>query len=132
MTTDIAYIDSSAFVKLIAEESETAALRLELDRWARLASCSLLVAEVTRTVLRAAPALLPVASRLLAAVDLIAVTRPRLQQAGQLQPPQLRTLDALHLVSAMAVGARLGVLVTYDRRIASAAQWHGVSVVAPS
>lgn len=132
MSADIAYVDSSAFVKLVVTEPETAALRRDLSSWTRLTSSLLLVGEVMRAVLRTAPTSMQVASGLLASVDLVGITRARVQQAGLLQPPQLRTLDALHLVSALAVGSRLGAFVTYDQRMAAAAQWHGLPVVTPT
>ncbi|MBO0687594.1 MAG: type II toxin-antitoxin system VapC family toxin [Candidatus Dormibacteraeota bacterium] len=132
MSADVAYVDSSAFVKLVVTEPETAALRRDLSKWTRLTSSVLLVGEVMRAVLRTAPTSMQVASGLLASVDLVGVTRARVQQAGQLQPPQLRTVDALHLVSALAVGGRLGALVTYDERMAAAAQWYGLPVVTPT
>jgi len=131
MSADVAYVDSSAFVKLIATEPETAALRRALDGWSRIASSALLVAEVMRAVLRGAPASMPTASGLLGTVDLVGITRARLQHAGLLQPPQLRTLDALHLVSALAVGSRLGAVITYDQRLAAAAKWYGLPVLTP-
>jgi predicted nucleic acid-binding protein len=132
MNADLAYVDSSAFVKLIAAEAETAALRRALARWSRITSSALLVAEVTRAVLRNTPTSMPLAVGFLGTVDLIGITRARLQQAGLLQPPQLRTLDALHLVSALAVGSRLGALITYDQRLAAAAQWYGLPVLTPA
>ncbi|MBO0702962.1 MAG: type II toxin-antitoxin system VapC family toxin [Candidatus Dormibacteraeota bacterium] len=113
-------------------EPETAALRRDLSSWSRLTSSVLLVGEVMRAVLRTAPTSMQVASGLLASVDLVGITRARVQQAGLLQPPQLRTLDALHLVSALAVGSRLGAVVTYDQRMAAAAQWHGLPVITPT
>lgn len=118
--------------KLVAREPETAALREELDRWGRLVSSALTATEVSRALLRAAPALLPRAAALLADVDQLALSRALLQQAGTMQPPLLRTLDALHLVTALAVGPRLGALITYDRRMATAATWHGLTVLSPA
>jgi predicted nucleic acid-binding protein len=132
MNADVAYVDSSAFVKLIATEAETAALRRALARWSRIASSAVLVAEVTRAVLRNAPTSMPLAVGLLGTVDLVGITRARLQQAGLLQPPQIRTLDAVHLVSALAVGNRLGALITYDQRLAAAARWYGLPVLTPA
>ena len=53
------------------------------------------------------------------------------EQAGRLEPPALGTLDALHLVSALDLGDDLEGRVSYDDRIASPAQFHGVPVIAP-
>lgn len=132
MSADVAYVDSSALLKLISVEPETAALRRELNGWSRLASSALSVTEVMRAVVRAAPSLMPIASALLATVDLVAVTRARLQEAGLLQPPLLRTLDGLHLASARALGGSVGVVITYDRRMAAAASFYGMRVLSPA
>ena len=129
---DLVYVDSSALFKLVARESETAALRRELDRWGRLVSSALTATEVSRALLRAAPALLPRAAALLADVDQLTLSRTLLQHAATLQPPLLRTLDAMHLATALAIGPRLGALITYDRRMATAATWHGLTVLSPS
>lgn len=53
------------------------------------------------------------------------------QRAGVLDPPALRSPDALHLTAAMAVGDDLDGIVTYDQRLALAAQALGIPVVAP-
>jgi predicted nucleic acid-binding protein len=54
------------------------------------------------------------------------------EQAGRLEPPALRTPDALHLASALDLGDDLDGMVTYDERLAAAAQIHGVPVIAPA
>jgi predicted nucleic acid-binding protein len=51
--------------------------------------------------------------------------------AGMLDPPGLRTLDALHLASAASLGPELAGLVTYDERMAEAAATAGISVISP-
>lgn len=132
MTADLAYIDSSALLKLVSYEKETPALQRELGRWPRLVSSALAATEVSRAVLRAAPTLLPRAAAVLAGVDQFAVSRGRLQHAATLQPPVLRTLDAVHVATALAIGPRVGALITYDLRMAAAAAWHGLKVVSPS
>lgn len=119
-------------LKLVAREAETDALRRELRTWSRLVSSALAVTEVSRAVLRAAPVLLPRAAAVLAGIDQVAVSRALLQHAAILQPPLLRTLDALHIATALGIGPRLGALITYDRRMATSAAWHGISVLSPS
>jgi hypothetical protein len=52
--------------------------------------------------------------------------------AGILRPPELRSLDSLHLATALALGPRLGAFVTYDERLADAARWYGLPVTTPS
>ena len=46
-------------------------------------------------------------------------------------PPGLRTLDALHVASAQAIGAALTMLVTYDQRMYKVARSLGLPVAAP-
>jgi len=54
-----------------------------------------------------------------------------LETAATLEPPGLRTLDAIHLASALSLGTDLGAMVVYDERLATAAESNGVAVVAP-
>ena len=54
-----------------------------------------------------------------------------LDTAGVLEPRILRTLDAIHVASALAVGDDLVAVVTYDERMAAATQLLGLPVVAP-
>ena len=54
-----------------------------------------------------------------------------LRQAGSLEPPALRSLDAIHLASALRLASQLGSLVTYDLRLAAAAAAQGIRGVAP-
>jgi uncharacterized protein len=51
--------------------------------------------------------------------------------AAKLEPPSLRTLDAVHLASALSLGDDLGAFVAYDRRLAEAAEAAGIEVLAP-
>ena len=46
-------------------------------------------------------------------------------------PPDLRSLDAVHIASAFSLGDDLGVLVTYDERMLAAARHAGVEILAP-
>ena len=53
------------------------------------------------------------------------------EQAGLLNPPALRSLDAIHLATALDLGHDLEGIVTYDTRLAEAAVHNGVTVVSP-
>jgi uncharacterized protein len=57
--------------------------------------------------------------------------QPLLSAAAAVEPRALRTLDAIHLASALSLGGTLGALVTYDNRLASAARGAGVAVLQP-
>jgi predicted nucleic acid-binding protein len=55
-----------------------------------------------------------------------------LDQATSLDPAELRSLDALHLATALSIRDELGVFVTYDQRLADAAGEQGLNVVQPT
>jgi len=54
------------------------------------------------------------------------------EAAGTLVPPDLRSLDAIHVAAALSLGDDLGDLVTYDARMVNAAEAQGVNVVSPT
>ncbi|MGH3184045.1 MAG: PIN domain-containing protein, partial [Streptosporangiaceae bacterium] len=74
----------------------------------------------------------PAARRLLRAVRMIRVDEPLLDRAADLEPGELRTLDAIHLASALEIGRDLGVMIAYDIRLKAAAQAYGLTVESPS
>jgi len=126
------YLDSSAFVKLVVEEAESAAVRALLGgRAARRVSSALLRAESLRAVRHLGSDALATVREGLRRVDLIGVDDRILDAAGTLEPQVLRTLDAIHLATAMAVGDDLEAIVTYDERMVSAARLLGLSTVTP-
>jgi len=72
-----------------------------------------------------------VALELVESIDLIGVDQEILDEAARLEPPGLRSLDAIHLASALSLGKGLGVVVTYDRRLEEGARLSGLRVLAP-
>jgi predicted nucleic acid-binding protein len=70
-------------------------------------------------------------ARVLAAITMIELGDSLAVAAGRLNPPALRTLDAIHLASAQELGVDLESFVTYDGRLASAASGAGFSVIVP-
>jgi len=126
-----AYVDSSALVKLVIPEAESAALRSELAGWQRHVCSALARTEVVRACARVEPSARGVAERVVAALDLIAVDDAILEDAARLEPTALRTLDAIHLASALALGEALGAVVTYDTRLEAGARAAGVATVTP-
>lgn len=133
MSAEVAYLDTSAVVKLLVPEAESAALRDELLHWPRRASSSLLGLELLRTVRRAGrPGLLAPARRQLSAIHLLRLDQEILDRATELEPWALRSLDAIHLASALALGANLATLVTYDRRMITGALAIGIATSSPS
>jgi hypothetical protein len=126
------YLDTSALTKLVIAEVETPMLHAWLagaDR--NPVSSDLARTELVRVVRRAAPDRLVRAREVLDAVTLIEVTTAMFEEAGLLVPTTLRTLDALHLAAALALGDDLDGMVTYDDRQAEAAAALGIAVVAP-
>ncbi len=126
------YVDTSALVKLVVDEPETQALFGWLSSELRQpVACDLARIELLRAVRRAAPDRMTQARAALETVTLTQVTTAVFEAAARLEPWTLRTLDALHLASALDLGDDLEGLVTYDGRLADAARHHGVGVVSP-
>jgi predicted nucleic acid-binding protein len=127
-----AYLDTSAFLKLIVAEPESRALRDFLLRWPERTSAALLRTEAVRALRRAGyDARVGNARRLHRAMWLIRLDEPLLDRAGELDPRHMRSLDAVHLAAALALGSDLGVLVTYDERLGDAAREMGIAVTSP-
>lgn len=127
------YIDTSALVKLVVAEPETAALRAWLGEAERNpVGCDLLRTELLRAVRRAAPDRAVRARAVLDALTLVQVTTAMFEAAGRLEPATMRSLDAIHVAVALDLGDELDGFVTYDERLAAAAEGCGVLVVAPT
>ncbi len=133
MTGGLVYLDASAIVKLVRRERESA----ELAEWLTLrdeaVSSSLASVEVRRALRRAAaPAdMLKEAEHQLQVVTLVAIASHVLDLAGRLPGGHLRSLDAIHVATALTLGDLPEALVTYDKRLADAARRHGLTVVHP-
>jgi len=125
------YLDSSAIVKLAVEEPQSAALRRYLRRRRPLVSSALARAEVLRALLLEGEAGMARGHSVLARIDLIRVNDRVLNAAGALSPPDLRSLDAIHLATAGQLGQDLGQVVTYDERMADAARHLGMKAASP-
>jgi uncharacterized protein len=119
-------------VKLPLREAEHSALRHELARWPDRVSSALIRVEATRACARYGAKYVWRAEQAVARLTLIPVDDDVLRAAAELDPPELRTLDALHLATALSLGADLGVLLTYDRRMLAAAHAAGLRVDAPT
>lgn len=126
------YVDSSAIVKLAVTEPESRALRHHLRRRQPLVTSSLARTEVARALLPLGPQAVARGEEVLARLELLRVNDRVLTTAGGLPPAELRSLDAIHLASAMQLGASLRAVVTYDSRMADAARAIGWSVTSPS
>lgn len=128
------YLDASALVKLVLAEDESAALTAFLASWSHLVSSALARTEVPRAAqaVTTDQAVRARAERVATAVGLLPASLDVLADAASLSPPQLRTLDAVHLASALSLGEDLAGIVVYDTRLAEAARLAGVTVHSPA
>lgn len=127
------YLDSSAFVKVLVQEQESAALRAFLaSNPARRVSSTLLRAEALRAVRNLGSDTLTAIREGLRRVDLIGIDDRILDVAGTMEPRILRTLDAIHLATALTLGDDLDAIVTYDDRMTEAARLLGLSTLRPA
>jgi predicted nucleic acid-binding protein len=126
------YVDSSAIVKLAVKEPETGALRRYLRRHRVLVSSALARTEVARALLPFGSSVVTRGEDVLRRIDLVRINARILRSAGSMEPADLRSLDAIHLATAVRLGNDLAAVCTYDDRMADAAVGLGLRVVAPS
>lgn len=127
------YLDSSALLKLFLEESSSTAMRLWFTRNVdQIIASELTRLEVIRTVRRFVPEMIPAALFTFTVIERLAISVDVFERAGLLEPATLRSLDALHLATALSLGPDLDGLVTYDDRLADAARVAGVQVLIPA
>jgi predicted nucleic acid-binding protein len=127
----VAYVDSSALVKLVIPEPESAALRTELARWERHVSSALARVEVIRACVRVDARARRPAELAIRALDLVAADDALLEQAAGLAPAELRSLDAIHLASALLLRDSLGVAIAYDEGLLQAMDAAGLATASP-
>lgn len=131
MSADVVYLDSSALVKLVIREPESAALRRYLARRERRVASALARVEVQRAVRPHGSRALARARSLLQRLSLIGLDDTLLEEAAALDPVAVRSLDAIHLAAALTLGEQLAALVTYDERMIDAARRLELKVDAP-
>jgi len=129
--SDVAYLESSALVKLVVVEEESEALQDAMLQWPRRFSSRLAVVEVLRTVRRRDAARESLARNVLARLALVVIGDRVLFAAAQLDPIGLRSLDAIHLATALRLRGSLGAFVSYDERQLEAAKALGLPVASP-
>lgn len=125
------YLDTSALFKLIHRETETDALAVWLrERSDRPKITSALTrVELLQATQRLESSPVGVAVALLAGVDLIPISAVVVDVASELD--DVRSLDAIHLASALSINDGSLVMVTYDARLGDASRRVGVSVATP-
>lgn len=128
----VAYLDSSAIAKLVVREPGSDALRRRLEVFDRPVTSTLSAVEVTRAAARRAERVLGRASEVLTGIRMLQMDEGIVRAAGRLSPASLRSLDAIHIASALAFDDDLTCLITYDCRMAEAAEWHDIVVETPT
>lgn len=132
------YLDASALVRAIREEEKGATALQAYMQGADLVSSELVLTEVPRGLRRAAaenprfqlePALWR-AAKAFDSISLRPIDDALLTGAGLLAEPNLRSLDAIHVVSALYLYP-IDAFVTYDKRQAAVARLAGLQAVAP-
>lgn len=130
----VCYLDASALVKLATPEPETQALRHHLAQCAIRITSRLATVEVARAVRRRGRPSAALADEIAKAFEGLAIVEldeSVAATAGGLDPATLRSLDAVHLASALSLGEEGTSFVTYDLRLAHAAGAAGLEVIAP-
>ena len=127
------YLDASALVKLVVRETETAALTEYIAAAEDVFTSALAAVEVPRAAARADTGgdALATAAEVLARCRRVELDDAIEAAAVSVQPVALKTVDAIHLASALRVRELLGAVVVYDQQLACAARDAGLTVVSP-
>ncbi len=128
------YLDSSALLKLLFEEPESAALAQWISerQGTPVVSSVLAKVEVVRAARRLDIDVVPAARALVSQLDLIPWGGGLIDQAIDVGASVLRTLDAIHLASALSIRADLTAFVAYGTRLVAAAEAAGLEPIGPS
>lgn len=127
------YADASALVKRVIAEAESPALKVWLSRLGprpQVVTNRIGAVEVMRAAARVSDAARREAAVLVGGLNLIELTHHAYTVAADLEPRTVRTLDALHIASAAEIPG-LTAFLTYDQRMAEAAERFGLPVVSP-
>lgn len=129
--TQLGYVDTSALARLVLVEPGSA----EMARWhvesERLVTSRVGIVEMRRVAARHVhdAAHLEFVLRSVETFELDAAVA---HVAASVGPSSLRTLDAIHLATALALAPELDAFVTFDDRLADAARALGLPVVRPA
>lgn len=124
------YIDSSAILKLIFIEKETPELDKVMSE--RMVTSAITRVEVKRTVNRINPGKISVADDVLGQIESIKLEQKILNFAEAFnENVTLRTLDAIHVASALILSESVKGLITYDKQMAANAKKMGINVLSP-
>ena len=124
------YLDSSAIIKIIFKEDESAALAKYITEPAITSSISRV--EVLRTVQRIDPSQVQLAQNELAKINIVEPIPSILTIAENFSHEvTLRSLDAIHVATLIFLGTATRGLITYDKLVAKNAEQLGLRVLAP-
>lgn len=123
-------MDTSALAKMVVAEAESEALQSHLrSRATTLTTSQIGAIELTRSARRLGISSANHSHALLASIEIAQLNRAIAQRAANLGPATLRTLDAIHV--ATAIELRVDVVITYDQRMLEACEANGLEVAAP-
>jgi uncharacterized protein len=129
------YLDTSAAMKLLREEKETPAL-IHWQRNLAPDSHQVVSSDILRTELMLAGTRWGVSAtavrRVVNSLTTLRLTSSVCDSAGRLAGLGLRSLDALHLASALTLEQSLHAVVTYDKKMIDAAEQLGLSTLRPA
>jgi uncharacterized protein len=129
----VIYLDTSAVLKTVFVENHSDAMAAYVrdnDAYGFVSSV-LLAVELRRAVQRIDPRALPRADLELTRMTLVGLSEPVVETAGRFPDPCLRSLDAIHVATALLLRDELSALVSYDKRLVSAAVAGGLPAVSP-
>jgi predicted nucleic acid-binding protein len=126
----------------VIEEAESAALKHAAESWIEQISSAIVLTEVERALrwqldvgavsATEGQAVIQTMRDALGRIALLDADAATLRLAGALDPQRLRSLDAIHVATALSVRDEIDRFVTYDRRLADAAIANGLTVLSPS
>lgn len=128
----VAFCDSSALVKLVVNEPESAALRHHLGTYSHVMASELAAVEVPRAIRRHDPGRVAVAQRLIRNLEAVTLDRSTIERAAALDPSELRSLEAVQLASALRLVQFDPVFIAYDSRLVRAASAAGLRTLSPA
>lgn len=124
------YLDTSAFLKLLTTEDESLAMRGWFSSHDAVWSSHLLHTEALRAGARLGIGI-DIIEDALESVSMVLPSVTTFFTAGRLSPLSLRSLDALHLATALEIGDDLEGMVVYDDRLIDAARATSIKVLTP-
>jgi uncharacterized protein len=129
------YLDSSALVKLVLDEPESATFRAVASTWPAWVTSVITQIEFRRVLARASSmsgeAADEASEEALRGATIVSLPPGVIASASSVRPASLRTLDAIQLGTALHLADGIDAFCTYDRRLGAAAEAAGLTVLAP-